>query len=250
MSISAIVKALVGAGATPEMILAAVQADEQERIHKEEAVRVKARDRKRKERQSQMSHDVTVTKRDMHGQGVTDCDTPLSSSSPLVPPSSFPTPLTTTPLNPPISNSPPSENTAGEGEKPIFYPDRITTPAGFFLFFENFPRQRRGSRDGAAAAYCRAIERGNTEEMIHEGLERYVGSDDVADGCATTAAKWLNDDGFNNEYRAAGQSKKQRTGRTNGGADGKIPYGSQIDIAGEAALRYHENLTKGGEEIY
>ncbi|MDO9334962.1 MAG: hypothetical protein Q7T61_01045 [Caulobacter sp.] len=87
MKIAAVVRALVAAGATPEMILAAVEAaegqatDDIERRRANDAER-QARRRERKAKSHVTSRDVTVTERDL--------------------PSLSPTPPNSNPLSPPI----------------------------------------------------------------------------------------------------------------------------------------------------
>jgi hypothetical protein len=98
MSIAAVVDALVAAGATAEMIAAAVRAHcEQEDFAKAEK---RARDAER-QRKSRMSRDVTVTPCD-------SCDTPLPEVS-----EGFPEPL------PNLPNPPPKKTPKGVQKAPL-----------------------------------------------------------------------------------------------------------------------------------
>lgn len=87
MNLALIVDALVEAGATPQMIAAAVRAHAQVEENVKAEKRAKDAERQRHHR---MSREVTVT----------PCDT-RDIPAPLCPPSSSPTPPTTTPLYPP-----------------------------------------------------------------------------------------------------------------------------------------------------
>jgi hypothetical protein len=69
----------------------------------------------------------------------------------------------------------------------------------FLIFWEKFPRQRRGGREDSLSAWRKAIKRSTPEEILN-GLETYIGSDDVAAGFASGAAKWLNQSGWANTY--------------------------------------------------
>lgn len=101
MNLTALISALVQAGATPDMILAAVKSQDEDKAKKRED----ARQRKIKERGKSLENNdhVTVTECDVT---VTTCDTP-SSSSPL--PLLSPTPPYNS--NPPSSPTPEIKNT-------------------------------------------------------------------------------------------------------------------------------------------
>ena len=70
----------------------------------------------------------------------------------------------------------------------------------FNEFWEQYPRQRRGSKQKAEAAYRSALKRGADEKDILSGLLRYACSDEVSRGYAKGAAAWLNDDRWTIEY--------------------------------------------------
>lgn len=72
-------------------------------------------------------------------------------------------------------------------------------PESFSLFWEEFPKQRAGSRDKAFEAWLKASIRDNPEKII-EGVKKYSSSDEVLRGFAKGAAAWLNDDRWKNEY--------------------------------------------------
>lgn len=75
----AILRALQAAGASAEMLIAAVEASHAADLAKKAERRAKDAERQRK---SRLSRNVTVTPRDSAGQGVTGCDTPPSPLSP------------------------------------------------------------------------------------------------------------------------------------------------------------------------
>lgn len=71
----------------------------------------------------------------------------------------------------------------------------------FDRFWEEYPKQRAGSKQKAYQAYCKAIkEKRATEEQILEATRNYKTCDEVKRGYAKGCAAWLNDDRFNNEY--------------------------------------------------
>lgn len=71
----------------------------------------------------------------------------------------------------------------------------------FDRFWEEYPKQRAGSKLKAYQAYCKAIkEKRATEEQILESVQNYKTCDEVKRGYAKGCAAWLNDDRFNNEY--------------------------------------------------
>ena len=83
-------------------------------------------------------------------------------------------------------------------------------PKLFESFWDNFPRQRRGSRDKAFTAYQIALTR-TTEEKLHAAVIRYSASSDVQRGFAKGAAAWLNDDRWDDEpSQPASQSTDAR----------------------------------------
>lgn len=82
----------------------------------------------------------------------------------------------------------------------------ISFSEGFEKFWSAYPRQRRGSRLKASAAFREAIVRTSaTEDEIITGLQRYAASEDVKEGYAKGAQAWLNDDGWQNTYTATSQ---------------------------------------------
>lgn len=72
--------------------------------------------------------------------------------------------------------------------------------AAFELFWRDFPRQRRGNKQDAKREYTKALTRATMEE-IHEGLQAYIGSDEVARGYAKAADGWLKKDRWTDDYR-------------------------------------------------
>jgi len=69
----------------------------------------------------------------------------------------------------------------------------------FEILWQKYPKQRAGAKDKAFLAYKSAIKRSTPEEILN-GLEAYIGSDEVAKGFAKGAAAWLNDDRWKNDY--------------------------------------------------
>ena len=59
------------------------------------------------------------------------------------------------------------------------------------VFWERYPRQRRGDKRETLAAWKKARQTA-TEEEILNGMEAYIGSSYVSDGYAKGAAAWLN----------------------------------------------------------
>lgn len=99
----------------------------------------------------------------------------------------------------------------------------------FDVFWENFPRQRRGGREEAKRAYLKAINK-TTEENIHAALIKYNASRDVAKGFACGAARWLNDERWGNEPIPADAA-----------IDSKPTYADSLKRAGKAA---YDNLVQ------
>lgn len=86
-----------------------------------------------------------------------------------------------------------------KGRKEIFK-EKNLTEEDFGRFWEAYPRDRRGNREKALGAYCRALERAKAGE-IQTGLERYAKSEEVAKGYAKGAQAWLNDDRWASDYK-------------------------------------------------
>lgn len=71
----------------------------------------------------------------------------------------------------------------------------------FEQFWEEYPKQRAGSKQKAYQAYCKAIkEKRATEVQILQSVRNYKICDEVKRGFAKGCAAWINDDRFNNEY--------------------------------------------------
>lgn len=76
----------------------------------------------------------------------------------------------------------------------------------FDQFWQAFPRQRRGSKGKALAAWKTAVKRAMPDAIL-SGLKTYAASEEVARGYAKGAAAWLNDDRWASEYKPAGQGR-------------------------------------------
>lgn len=92
------------------------------------------------------------------------------------------------------------QDRTGQDNKPLKSPSR------FAEFWEQYPRQRRGSKEKAEAAYRKAADR-DSEENIIAGVLRYSASDEVARGFAKGAQAWLNDDRWTNDYSIKAQER-------------------------------------------
>lgn len=97
----------------------------------------------------------------------------------------------TDPHNNPLSNNP------LEVKPDVKKPSTI-----FDDFWHHFPKTRAGSKEKAAAALYKALERATTEEIM-AGVVAYKNSDEVARGFAKGGAAWLNDDRWASDYRIA-----------------------------------------------
>lgn len=87
-------------------------------------------------------------------------------------------------------------------------------PARFEEFWELYPRQRRGNRGKALAAYKRVLADGRaTEDDVCKGLRTYTTSRDVRGGYARNPVAWLDDDGWANEYTAGSCSQPSKHDR-------------------------------------
>ena len=117
-------------------------------------------------------------------------------------------------------------------------PDPLMVPPGFEIFWSLYPKDRAGNKQRAASAYCRALseKRALTEGEIHEGLKKYLASDEVAGGYAKNAAGWLDDDRWKNNY-----STKPNNGTGNsprGFPQNKPAVGSIVEAGLRVAARY------------
>jgi len=169
MSLAAIVRALAAAGATPDQIAAAVEAAEASMIAAHDARRVKARDKKRRQR---LSPSVPGTTGDNEGQS----------------------PLKEIPPTPPKENNPPtlSEANASSSE-----PREGTTSAPMARaefeseFWQHYPN--KVGKVKALDAYIAARRKATRTEIL-DGLARYK-SDKPPD------RQWLNPATFLNQER-------------------------------------------------
>jgi hypothetical protein len=105
----------------------------------------------------------------------------------------------------------------------------------FQKFWDQFPRQRRGSKDKALQAYIKAIER-DTEQSILAGTLAYAASDEVARGFAKGAQAWLNDDRWTNDYAVVSKGLRQMP-------NGKRDYMDGLMNAAQNAARATEGMS-------
>ena len=121
----------------------------------------------------------------------------------------------------PTSTPTPTPNEDTNVSSPPIVPDDF-----FDQFWEAYPRQRRGNKTKALKAYLRAIKEGRaTEQEILDGVNRYAGSSEVANGYAKGAEAWLNDDRWSWDYsgQAGGNGpdgRQQGTSQKIGGTAG------------------------------
>jgi hypothetical protein len=71
-------------------------------------------------------------------------------------------------------------------------PPKVPHEDMFVKFWEDYPRQRRGDKDKARAAWTKRMKEGVDPADILAGLERYATGKEVADGYAKQAVAWLN----------------------------------------------------------
>jgi uncharacterized protein YdaU (DUF1376 family) len=77
----------------------------------------------------------------------------------------------------------------------------------FESFWKEYPKTRIGNKDSAYNAWVKATKR-STEKEIMDGLQAYIGSDEVTRGFAKGAAAWLNDDRWKSDYTRKQYSSK------------------------------------------
>lgn len=183
MKLTSILDALAKAGATSDMLIAAVRAYEIDVNEKESISRENARQRsiryRNKIKSIENKDHVTVTPVIL--RDTRDVPPPNGSDG-------FPHPSLTSLTTPSKIN--PKGFTKGTPNE----------PEGFSEFWEYFPRQRRGNRNKALRAYVQACARASPAEIL-TGLNSYISSDEVASGMAKGAQAWLNDDRWTNNYK-------------------------------------------------
>lgn len=174
MSLSQIVRALVDAGATPAMILAAVEAAEgaqQAEIEKRRAGDAERQRRRRDRIAEEFGH---VTSCDVTGQAVTERDPSPPPSFPPEPPKP-PTPT------PDVCSTRTPARLA------------IAKPNGFARFWEAYPNKvGKAAAEKAYAAACRKIDGPDPPSLILAGVERARSSRSWIDGYIPHPTTWLN----------------------------------------------------------
>jgi hypothetical protein len=145
-----VMKALVAAGATAEMLISALEAEQASEEARTIERRAKAADRKRRSRA--MSRGQGVTERDNRGRGVTE-------AVPLSPPSS---PKEVSPYNPLQEITPPTSSIPNS--RPAVASD--FPPNAFELFWQKYPR-----REGKAAAKKKFEQ---VRKSGHVGFEKLI----------------------------------------------------------------------------
>jgi hypothetical protein len=189
MNITALIRALVQSGATPEMILAAVESQENDMAHKREEARQRKIRQREREKYLQNNDSVTVTERD---GSVTSCDIPTPSSSlsllSPIPPNNTLSPSTPTPE---CTNAP------ARGVRP-----KQTYPPAFGEFWRIYPRHD-GSKFKAAEIFTRFTKEGIAHEIVIDGARKYaeyVSRNAVPADKIAHATTWLNGRRWEAEY--------------------------------------------------
>lgn len=115
----------------------------------------------------------------------------------------------------------------------------------FEIFWNEFPRQRRGNKHKAWIAWKAATQRASPGEIL-EGLRRYAVSQEVLNGYAKGAAAWLNDDRWANDYNQHGE-QNGKSARADRAMQEFIQEQSDSG-SGQAELRHIPDLRKGPGE--
>lgn len=103
-------------------------------------------------------------------------------------------------VSPPPMVSKPSLTTPLSKEKnPLKGVKKEIDSPQFEEFWQNYPKQRAGSKEKALAAYSQALKRASHDEIMR-GLKGYLQSREVAEGFAKGGAAWLNDDRWRSDY--------------------------------------------------
>jgi hypothetical protein len=188
--ISDIVRALVAAGASPEMIVAAVEAAERSQIAKQQERLLKQRERTRRWRenaQSVTSRDVTIDVGDVTSHHVTLPPSPDKETSPGPPKEINPNPVF-------ASQTPCArEDTAEFVEFWAAYPNKVGKP-------------------DARLKFQKALEKAELPEIL-AGLHRYV-TGRPPDRPWCNPATWLHQERWNDQpaFVATGHAKPNGTG--------------------------------------
>jgi hypothetical protein len=198
-----VLRAMAAAGATVEMILAAVEASQLAEQAKVDERRAAAAARKRKSR-STPSHDVTQCHTTSRDVTVTECDTPPPLDGP--PPPS-PGPLPPPPLNPPL----PIFRAVAEATRPAI--DEL-----FEQFWKNYPkRDGANPKQPAKKRFVSALKSGAVVEEIQQGARRYKAECDdkkiTGTPMVAQAMTWLNQQRWT-DYAPIAVAAKARDGPT------------------------------------
>lgn len=163
MNLAAAAQALIDAGASMEMVMALIRADQAEKDAKDAERRAKAAERQRR---SRMSRNVTVTVRDTSDVTVTPPAPPKTKSAPTPPEKTQP------PLTPQISDA----NASSTGSAT---PTPAVRQADVDLIWNDAPRasRHRSSKADTAKALRSAAQRGYRPEEIRPALANYFASE-------------------------------------------------------------------------
>ena len=114
----------------------------------------------------------------------------------------------------------------GEGEQ-------SKTRELFDSWWEQFPRQRRGSKQSALKSWKRMVAAGTDPQLIINGLAPYLTSKDVAEGFACAGDVWLNKERWNDQPVQAGSNNARSKQR-------HAPMSGYLDLLEETAREHAE----------
>lgn len=229
--ITAIVRALVAAGATPEMILAAVEAAESQADDALTRRRKADAERQQRRRASKACHvtsrDVTVTPRD-----VTDAplDGPLSPCTPFPPYNPpYPSPDTAREREAAAGNAGAAgQGAAGQPELPAV--PKFQTDHEFPGFWHRYPNKTK--QEAARHAWHTARQTATVSEIMG-GLERYIGYLHGPDPPhPRNPDTWLNDKGWTDELMERTNARQPQTSRNTGIDPTKLRGAAAWEFAG------------------
>lgn len=88
-----------------------------------------------------------------------------------------------------------------KNSKKSFSKNKKVFPEEFEKFWQEYPKDRAGSKEKAYTAYCRVLKEGRATSLeLVATAKQYAKSREVADGFAKGCAAWFNDDRFLIDY--------------------------------------------------
>lgn len=216
-----VLRALVAAGATAEMLIAAVEADAAAEEARKAAKRANNAERQRRFKERKKAEQMTNGNADNALPGVTNATNEAGSSSPLDGPLSLPQTPTQSPLNPPASSE---IGAAGEqepgvdGGEPIGGDEPTATVIDLNQHLAETPK--RGTRlpedwQPTQKLIETARQEGLTDAQIERELARFRDYWLAATGRNATKRDW--DATFRNWVREAADRQRRSRGSSTGG---------------------------------